>query len=161
MDLLDEIPVDSALGCSIALSSPALFCWPSDDTHTADTLIPISSAPVGIAEHRDGLMGLPCGAETVDEGAESRDGFSNGLERRDGLTLSDGCARLRTKTKLARKSTVKLALADSQNFPGRLDEFGKMKISEFLGFPTDLTSAKDPRTKIRDIRKTLVWLSGR
>ena len=137
MDSLDETTVsivDSALGCSVALSSPALSRLPCDDTHTADTLIPISSAPVGIAEHRDGLTRLPCGSETVDEGAESRDGFSSGPERRGGLTLSDGCARLRTKTKLTTKSTVKLELADSQNLPGRLDEYGKMQISEFPWF---------------------------
>ena len=88
-------------------------------------------------ERRDGLTGLPCISETVHESAE----------RRDGLLFSDGSARLRTRTRLAIKSMVKLELADSQNSPGRLDEFGTMEISEFHCFPTDLASAKDSRTQ--------------
>ena len=59
----------------------------------------------------------------------------------------DGSARLRTKTRLATKSTTKLELADTQYLPGRLDGFGKFEFSEFPGFPTDLASAKDSRTE--------------
>ena len=111
--------VDSALGCSVALSSPVLSRLPSYDTHTSDTLIPTFST-------------------LVDEGSQSRDGFPSGPERVEELTkspeLADGCARLRTKTKLATKSTVKLELANSQKLPEGLDEFGNIEISEFPVF---------------------------
>ena len=65
--------VDSASGCFVSLSSTVLSRLASIDTHTADTLFPISAAPVvaigTAAVDRDGLTRLPCVSETMDEGA--------------------------------------------------------------------------------------------
>ena len=97
-------------------SGPLSLLLPSADTQT-DTRTPLVEDLT----------------ELVPKDAEGADGFSKTTH--DGSSeLSDGFSTVKTKTRLATKSTVIHQLPSSAKLPERLDDCGKFEFSELPGF---------------------------